>query len=71
MSEQIITDNKEILKRYHAKPTMQEDQPDNPICFYCGKRKTQVGRFFRCNCSGKQIYTKSGIPIKRHLKQKI
>ena len=72
MSHQIITDNKEILKRYHTKSTMAEQGFDNdaPICPYCQQPKKQMGRFWVCLCSGKQIYSKSGIPAKKSLKFK-
>ena len=65
------TSDKSIIFRYHKKPTMREQGFDNeaPICPYCQKPKRQMGRFWICkNCTGRQIYTKSGLPVKKSLK---
>ena len=70
MSEQIITSNPEILKRYHTKPTQVEDTPESLWCNYCQSYKKQIGRFFVCKCSGMQIRSKSGISVKKSLKFK-
>ncbi len=69
MSEQIITNDKSFIYKYHKKPTQEEDTPDSIICNYCGKKKIRFGRFFKCACSGKQISLSTGKPIKRQLKK--
>lgn len=71
---QIITSDKSYLDRIgkYQKPTMQEQGFDNdaPICPYCQQSKKQMGRYWVCPCTGKQIFSKSGISAKKSLKFK-
>ncbi len=56
----IETSDKEILKRYHTKLTMQESTPDDLYCWYHipAIKKIQCGRFFFCpECRGKPKLT--------------
>jgi ribosomal protein L37AE/L43A len=65
---QIVTSDKSVIFGYRRKSTMQESQPAEIYCPWCGKLKKQVGRIWFClNCknarfsSGKPI---SKIPLK-------
>lgn len=64
------TSDKEILKRYN--PNRQNRSGE--ICNYCGQPKKQFGsgknRMDVCGCTGKQVYSKSGIPAKKSLQFK-
>ena len=67
------TSDKNILKRYRPHPTVDESIQNNIYCKYHfpAVRKIQCGRMMVCPaCKGKQIYSKSGIPTKKHLKFK-
>ena len=64
MSEQIVTDNKEIIFGYHRKPTQEEDIPDNIICPFCNKPKNFLGRYYFCPTC-KNIKTSSGLPASK------
>lgn len=57
----IVTSDKSFLKRYHARPTMNESMPDNIICGYCGNPKKQMGRYYFC-ITCRNIRLKSGKP---------
>ena len=65
--EQIITDDKEILKRFHAKEEMGQEN-DRGLCPYCNKPKRRMGRMFVCTCTGSAIRLPSGKNIKRNQK---
>lgn len=67
MSEQIITQDKSYLYKYHAKPTMREEgfEDEAPVCKYCGNKKHFIGRFWVCPCTGKDIYLPSGKKIRK------
>lgn len=62
MAEQIITSDKSLIYRYHAKPTQKEDTPDDLWCPYCQSYKKQFGRYWFCKC--KQVKLSSGKSLK-------
>ena len=64
------TSDPSLIYKYHQKSTLKEKEQENSgvHCPYCGKPKRQMGRFFVCDCTGKNITFSSGKSIKRNLK---
>ncbi len=62
------TSDPAVLLRYKKPPTLRQTEQENRglICPYCQKPKHQVGRFWVCACSGKNIRLTTGKPIKRN-----
>ena len=67
------TSDKSYLKRIN-KYSKSSGNHIGEICNYCQQPKRQFGSgknmMIICGCTGRQIYTKSGIPVKKQLKFK-
>jgi hypothetical protein len=67
MKSQNETSDKNIIFRYHKKPTVDESIENNMYCKYHfpAVRKIQVGRFMVCPiCKGKPKSLPSGKPFR-------